>query len=153
MQTTTSYPTLTRNTSNKAHSQHAEQPRQRMEHQTYTDSESIDLPPYVPSPQTLPPCNGVRDVLLTGSTDPRHAAAWGKWGWRGRVRSWDGLVGLVRSVDNGSGTGIGTGGNSKIFFYGTLLGERNLVGTWRLAHEDPRMPAYEGAFTLGRKDE
>jgi len=118
-----------------------------------TDSESIDLPPYVPSPQTLPLCNGVRDVLLTGSTDPRHAAAWGKWGWRGRVRSWDGLVGLVRSVDNGSGTGIGTGGNSKIFFYGTLLGERNLVGTWRLAHEDPRMPAYEGAFTLGRKDE
>ncbi|KAH7870954.1 uncharacterized protein C8R40DRAFT_1175185 [Lentinula edodes] len=113
-----------------------------------------DLPPYVPSAKTIPPCNGIRDVLITGSTDPRHAAAWGKWVWRGRVRKWDGLVGLVRSVDSGpSGSSSGNGGGGKIFFYGTLLGGRNLVGTWRLAHEDPRMPAYEGAFTLGRKDE
>ncbi|KAJ3904439.1 hypothetical protein F5879DRAFT_801637 [Lentinula edodes] len=109
-----------------------------------------DLPPYVPSAKTIPPCNGIRDVLITGSTDPRHAAAWGKWVWRGRVRKWDGLVGLVRSP---SGSSSGNGGGGKIFFYGTLLGGRNLVGTWRLAHEDPRMPAYEGAFTLGRKDE
>ncbi|KAJ3917484.1 hypothetical protein F5877DRAFT_44599 [Lentinula edodes] len=109
-----------------------------------------DLPPYVPSAKTIPPCNGIRDVLITGSTDPRHAAAWGKWVWRGRVRKWDGLVGLVRSP-SGSSPSNGSGG--KIFFYGTLLGGRNLVGTWRLAHEDPRMPAYEGAFTLGRKDE
>ncbi|KAJ3877178.1 hypothetical protein F5051DRAFT_330348 [Lentinula edodes] len=109
-----------------------------------------DLPPYVPSAKTIPPCNGIRDVLITGSTDPRHAAAWGKWVWRGRVRKWDGLVGLVRSP-SGSSPSNGSGG--KIFFYGTLLGGRNLVGTWRLAHEDPRMPAYEGAFTLGRKDD
>ncbi|KAJ3806997.1 hypothetical protein F5876DRAFT_48969 [Lentinula aff. lateritia] len=109
-----------------------------------------DLPPYVPSAETIPPCNGIRDVLITGSTDPRHAAAWGKWVWRGRVRKWDGLVGLVRSP---SGSSSVNGGGGKIFFYGTLLGGRNLVGTWRLAHEDPRMPAYEGAFTLGRKDE
>jgi len=112
----------------------------------------VKLPPYVPSPQTIPSCNGIRDVLITGSTDPRHAAAWGKWVWRGRVRKWDGLVGLVRSADNGP-PGSGTGGPGKIFFYGTLIGGRNLVGTWRLAHEDPRMPAYEGAFTLGRKDD
>ncbi|KAJ4467823.1 hypothetical protein J3R30DRAFT_1736831 [Lentinula aciculospora] len=63
-----------------------------------------DLPPYVHSAQTIPPCNGIRDVLITGSTDPRHAAAWGKWIWRGRVRKWDGLVGLVRSVDSGVST-------------------------------------------------
>ncbi|KAJ3863174.1 hypothetical protein EV359DRAFT_43646 [Lentinula novae-zelandiae] len=109
-----------------------------------------DLPPYVPSAETIPPCNGIRDVLITGSTDPRHAAAWGKWVWRGRVRKWDGLVGLVRSPPGSSPV---NGGGGKIFFYGTLLGGQNLVGTWRLAHEDPRMPAYEGAFTLGRKDE
>ncbi|KAJ4481943.1 hypothetical protein J3R30DRAFT_3286192 [Lentinula aciculospora] len=107
-----------------------------------------DLPPYVPSEQTIPSCNGIRDVLITGSTDPRHAEAWGNWVWRGRVRKWDGLVGLVRSADSGVGTNF-----CKIFFYGTLLGGRNLVGTWRQANEDPRMPSYEGAFTLGRKEE
>ncbi|KAJ3904290.1 hypothetical protein F5879DRAFT_802027 [Lentinula edodes] len=111
-----------------------------------------DLPPYVPSDKTIPPCNGVLDVLITGGTDPRHAAAWGNWVWRGRVRKWDGLVGLVGSVDSGP-TGSRPGNSGKYFFYGTLLGGRNLVGTWRMAHEDPRLPAYEGAFTLGRKDE
>jgi hypothetical protein len=114
------------------------------------ESEDIEPPPYVPSPETIPLCDGIRDVVLTGSTDPRHAAAWGKWAWKGRVRSWDGLVGLVRSADTGLAS---TGGAGKIFFYGTLVGGRNLIGTWRLANEDPRMPAYEGAFTLGRKDE
>ncbi|KAJ4487154.1 hypothetical protein C8J55DRAFT_487309 [Lentinula edodes] len=111
-----------------------------------------DLPPYVPSDKTIPPCNGVLDVLITGVTDPRHAAAWGNWAWRGRVRKWDGLVGLVASVDSGP-TGSRPGNRGKYFFYGTLLGGRNFVGTWRMAHEDPRLPAYEGAFTLGRKDE
>ncbi|KAJ3844549.1 hypothetical protein F5878DRAFT_525570 [Lentinula raphanica] len=111
--------------------------------------EQDELPPYVPSVETIPPCNGIRDVVITGSTDPRHAAAWGDWVWRGRVRKWDGMVGLVRSP-NGSSAGNGGG---KIFFYGTVIRGKNLVGTWRLAHEDPRMPAYEGAFTLGRKDE
>ncbi|KAJ3715535.1 hypothetical protein C8R42DRAFT_645911 [Lentinula raphanica] len=115
--------------------------------------EQDELPPYVPSVETIPPCNGIRDVVITGSTDPRHAAAWGDWVWRGRVRKWDGMVGLVRSVNNGpNGSSAGNGGG-KIFFYGTVIRGKNLVGTWRLAHEDPRMPAYEGAFTLGRKDE
>jgi hypothetical protein len=112
---------------------------------------SNDLPSYVPSLQTLPACTGIRDVLITGSTDKRHADAWGKWVWKGRVRKWDGLIGLVRSP--GSGPAITSPSGGKIFFYGTLLGGRNFVGTWRLAHEDPRMPAYEGAFTLGKKDE
>ncbi|KAJ3726400.1 hypothetical protein DFJ43DRAFT_567771 [Lentinula guzmanii] len=111
-----------------------------------------DLPPYVPSAETLLPCNGIRDVLITGNTDPRHAAVWGNWVWKGRVRKWDGMVGLVRSANNGpNGISTGNGGGGKIFLYGTILRGRNLVGTWRLAH-DPRMPAYEGAFTLGRKD-
>ncbi|KAJ3784803.1 hypothetical protein GGU10DRAFT_19571 [Lentinula aff. detonsa] len=125
------------------------------ESESLQEDETInDLPPYVPSAETLPPCNGIRDVLITGNTDPRHAAAWGNWVWKGRVRKWDGMVGLVRSANNGSnGISTGNGGGGKIFLYGTILRGRNLVGTWRLAHEDPRMPAYEGAFTLGRKDE
>ncbi|KAJ3983586.1 hypothetical protein F5890DRAFT_1413391 [Lentinula detonsa] len=72
------------------------------EGESLQDDETInDLPPYVPSAETLPPCNGIRDVLITGNTDPRHAAAWGNWVWKGRVRKWDGMVGLVRSANNG----------------------------------------------------
>ncbi|KAJ3733312.1 hypothetical protein DFJ43DRAFT_995509 [Lentinula guzmanii] len=72
------------------------------EGESLQEDETInDLPPYVPSAQTLPPCNGIRDVLITGNTDPRHAAAWGNWVWKGRVRKWDGMVGLVRSANNG----------------------------------------------------
>ncbi|KIK59368.1 hypothetical protein GYMLUDRAFT_678232 [Collybiopsis luxurians FD-317 M1] len=55
-----------------------------------------NLPSYVLSPSTIPPCNGIRDILLRGTTDPRHANAWGNWSWKGRVRKWDGLIGLVR---------------------------------------------------------
>ena len=58
-----------------------------------------DLPPYVPSPSTIPVCNGIRDVIITGTTDARHANAWGKWSWKGRVRKWDGLIGMVRECD------------------------------------------------------
>ncbi|KIK59375.1 hypothetical protein GYMLUDRAFT_245443 [Collybiopsis luxurians FD-317 M1] len=120
-----------------------------------SDSDS-DLPPYVPSPSTIPVCNGIRDVIITGTTDARHANAWGKWAWKGRVRKWDGLIGMIRepALDGPSGLAPGgTGGAGKIFFYGTLVGGKNLVGTWRMANQDPRMPAYEGAFTLGRKEE
>ncbi|KAJ3913114.1 hypothetical protein F5877DRAFT_71834 [Lentinula edodes] len=60
-----------------------------------------DLPPYVPSAETIPPCNGIRDTLITGSTDPRHAAAWSKWVGRGQVRKWVVFVHLVKSVDSG----------------------------------------------------
>ncbi|KAF9063613.1 hypothetical protein BDP27DRAFT_1426701 [Rhodocollybia butyracea] len=114
----------------------------------------LDLPSYDPSSSTLPPCTGIRDVIITGTTDTRHAEAWGDWTWQGRVRKWDGLVGIVRSGSVNPNAPPGARSNrGKIFFYGTLLGSTNLVGTWRVAHEDPRMPAYEGAFTLGKKEE
>ncbi|KIK59378.1 hypothetical protein GYMLUDRAFT_678441 [Collybiopsis luxurians FD-317 M1] len=116
-----------------------------------------DLPPYVPSPSTIPVCNGIRDVIITGTTDARHASAWGKWAWKGRVRKWDGLIGMIREPALDGPLGLPPGGSieeaRKIFFYGTLIGGKNLVGTWRVANHDPKMPAFEGAFTLGRKEE
>ncbi|KAF5345266.1 hypothetical protein D9757_014429 [Collybiopsis confluens] len=111
----------------------------------YANAETeVDLPAYVPSPSTIPPCNGIRDVLVTGTTDGRHAEAWRRWAWKGRVRK-EPLEGPLDAT--------GGSGGGKIFFYGTILGGKNFVGTWRLANQDPRMPAYEGAFTLGKKEE
>ncbi|KAJ7907532.1 hypothetical protein B0H13DRAFT_691059 [Mycena leptocephala] len=40
-------------------------------------------------------CDGVQDVVFAGETDPRHGAAWHHYGYSGRVRPWDGLIGLV----------------------------------------------------------
>ncbi|KAF5345268.1 hypothetical protein D9757_014426 [Collybiopsis confluens] len=119
-----------------------------------SSSDDPDLPPYIPSPSTIPLCTGIRDILVTGSTDPRHANAWGNWTWKGRVRKWDGLIGLVREqAGEGPPYGMSTASGGKLFFSGTLVGGRNFIGTWRMAYEDPRLPAWEGAFTLGRKDE
>ena len=58
-------------------------------------------------------CIGIRDIILTGEvhqlfdadsllmltisqTDPNHGMAWGRFTFLGRVRSWDGLIALVR---------------------------------------------------------
>ncbi|KAF9063619.1 hypothetical protein BDP27DRAFT_1477840 [Rhodocollybia butyracea] len=87
-----------------------------------------------------------------GTTDTCHAEAWGDWAWQGRVRKWDGLVGIVRSGSVNPNTPPGAHSNrGKIFFYGTLLGLTNLFGTWRVTHEDPRTPAYEGRLRWGRR--
>ncbi|EIN03979.1 hypothetical protein PUNSTDRAFT_128535 [Punctularia strigosozonata HHB-11173 SS5] len=40
--------------------------------------------------------SGVRDILLLGETGAPHGAAWGDHVFVGRVRSWDGLVVLLR---------------------------------------------------------
>ncbi|KAJ7626479.1 hypothetical protein B0H17DRAFT_1218616 [Mycena rosella] len=40
-------------------------------------------------------CDGVQDVVFTGETDPRHGMAWHHYEYAGRVRPWDGLIGLV----------------------------------------------------------
>jgi len=42
------------------------------------------------------PCRGIRDITVTGSVLPRHAAAWLDCEYYGRVRPYDGLVALVR---------------------------------------------------------
>ncbi|KAJ7146660.1 hypothetical protein C8R44DRAFT_973360, partial [Mycena epipterygia] len=40
-------------------------------------------------------CDGVQDVVFTGATDPHHGMAWHHYEYNGRVRPWDGLIGLV----------------------------------------------------------
>jgi hypothetical protein len=59
-------------------------------------------------------CSGIQDIVFTGEvhhpflrqpltdadhfaqTDPDHGMAWGRFAFLGRVRSWDGLIALVR---------------------------------------------------------
>ncbi|KAK0205487.1 hypothetical protein DFS33DRAFT_1487557 [Desarmillaria ectypa] len=93
----------------------------------------------------LPPCTGVQDVIVTGSTDDRHGQAWNHYTYYGRVRRWDGMIGILRVPRN-----IGLG---KWFFYGYIVGGKNFVGNWRITHEDPGMPTVEGAFCLSKVTE
>ncbi|KAF9060113.1 hypothetical protein BDP27DRAFT_1370810 [Rhodocollybia butyracea] len=101
----------------------------------------LDLPVYDPLLLMLPPCTGIHNVIITGTKDTHHVEAWGDWMWQG----WAG-----GDCEERFSARLNRG---KIFFYGTLLGLTNVVGTWTVTHEDPWMPAYEGAFTLGKKEE
>ncbi|KAG7451963.1 uncharacterized protein BT62DRAFT_926163 [Guyanagaster necrorhizus] len=92
-----------------------------------------------------PPCTGVQDVIITGRTDERHGQAWNHYTYYGRVRRWDGMIGILRVArDRRLGN---------LFFYGYIVGGKNFVGNWRITHEDPGMPAWEGPFTLSKVTE
>ncbi len=93
--------------------------------------------------ERLPPCTGVQDVVLRGTTDSRHAQAWNDYSYYGRIRQWDGMVTLMR-----------VGGPTSLFLYGYITGDgRGLVGNWRIGTGEVGVPSYEGAFTMGRVDE
>lgn len=84
------------------------------------------------------------DIVLTGTTDTAHGAAWNHFAYRGRVRLFDGLVGILReSRDRRLGD---------LFFYGYVVGGRNLVGNWRVAFAEGALPAWEGAFSMSRRE-
>ncbi|ESK87556.1 hypothetical protein Moror_2005 [Moniliophthora roreri MCA 2997] len=95
---------------------------------------------------TRPQSHGTQDVVLTGSTDERHGKAWYHYTFHGRVRSWDGCVGLLRVPRDPT--------KGRLLFYGHLVGGgKTFVGNWRVASHDPNIPAYEGAFIMGKKEE
>ncbi|KIY51681.1 hypothetical protein FISHEDRAFT_70652 [Fistulina hepatica ATCC 64428] len=106
----------------------------------------------VPSHRARPrpgACSHVQDVVLTGITEARHAAAWGDYAYIGRVRAADGLIGILR---------VPTARNAlphamPIFLYGYLDGGgRNFIGHWRAAvpHDDEPFPL-EGPFSMSRR--
>jgi hypothetical protein len=77
--------------------------------------------------------------------DDRHAEAWGRFVYYGRVRPWDGLIGIVRL-----GRDLGNAG-SKFFFHGYIYGGRTFVGNWRYASTDALVPSVESSFVLSRR--
>ncbi|KAK0430892.1 hypothetical protein EV421DRAFT_1721055 [Armillaria borealis] len=96
----------------------------------------------------LPPCTGVQDVIITGKTDDRHGQAWNHYTYYGRVRRWDGMIGILRIAVSFRDRRLGN-----LFFFGYLVDGKNFVGNWRITHEDPGMPAWAGPFTLSKVTE
>ncbi|KAI3603067.1 hypothetical protein WG66_014973 [Moniliophthora roreri] len=107
----------------------------------YQESIEDGLPPH--DSHKVLECDGIQDVVITGETDDRHGQAWNHYTFHGRVRHHDGLVGVLRCPRNPR---LGN-----IFFYGTIIGGQNFIGNWRVADADPTIPAWEGAFSLGKK--
>ncbi|KAI5885270.1 uncharacterized protein SCHCODRAFT_02520877 [Schizophyllum commune H4-8] len=90
-------------------------------------------------PRALKECCHTSSILLVGTTDERHAAAWFDWEYYGRVRSCDGMIGLLRFPKAGSPFATGHFHASYTFFYGYIHGGRNFVGTWRRVFPDGTM--------------
>ncbi|KAJ7133407.1 hypothetical protein C8R44DRAFT_899892 [Mycena epipterygia] len=108
------------------------------------DADEEDTPP-AHDPDRVPTCNGIQDIIFTGATDLRHGQAWNHFEFYGRLRAWDGMIGILRvSSDPRLGT---------LFFYGYIVGGHKFVGNWRAAHQDVGVPAYESAFTMARRDD
>ncbi|KAF8954211.1 hypothetical protein BDZ97DRAFT_1866553 [Flammula alnicola] len=73
---------------------------------------------------------------------PPSGLAWGqRYTTYGRVRGWDGLVGLLR---------VGRAPVNYIFIFGYVVGERTFVGEWRVAASDPLRPTWGSAFVMSR---
>ncbi|KAG6891619.1 hypothetical protein C0992_001304 [Termitomyces sp. T32_za158] len=88
-------------------------------------------------------CNGVKEVVILGETDPVHGAAFHHWELEGRVRPADGLfLALRRPKDVQMGT---------MLFWGYFVGGESLVGNWRAGGTDLSVPAWEGTFVWGRR--
>ncbi|KAF8657156.1 hypothetical protein AX16_002270 [Volvariella volvacea WC 439] len=71
------------------------------------------------TPQTSSTCRGIRDIIITGTTDHRHGQAWNDYVYFGRVRSWDGLVGILRRPKRAE---LGD-----LFMYGYVVGGKGGV--------------------------
>jgi len=132
---------------------------------------------------TSAPCAGIQDIALSGQTPPQHAL-WCTGGqgytFYGRVRPWDGLIGIMRvgAVGRRVGLGMGVDGNGAnaagvggeegeregegegeeegllmdtTFMFGYLVGDTTFVGEWRVAGADPLKPAWSGPIVLSRR--
>jgi hypothetical protein len=114
------------------------------------DEDDLDLSDSTTLLSTIPPCTSSScpsDTIITGSMDERHSEAWGNFAYYGRVRPWDGLVGILRI-----GTRDENAGN-RFFFYGYVYGGRNFVGNWRYAGADAVSAGMESSFVLTRRGE
>lgn len=129
------------------------------------------------------PCTGILDVVFTGVTEERHGDAWCHYMYYGRLREWDGLIVLVGVPVSLSSlpftivihtftdhqlhppvfvhpthslhaqNDINERLWGKWIFRGYLHGGQNFTGRWRHYAYDLFSPAYEGAFTLSKRDD
>ncbi|KAJ7465818.1 hypothetical protein B0H11DRAFT_62665 [Mycena galericulata] len=92
-------------------------------------------------------CDGVQDVVFSGGTDPSHGMAWHHYEYAGRVRPWDGLIGLVMRPRNR------TIGLATYFISGHLVGRDTFEGTWQMASQDVLAPSWGGSVCFARAEE
>ncbi|KAJ7440071.1 hypothetical protein B0H11DRAFT_549234 [Mycena galericulata] len=92
-------------------------------------------------------CDGVQDVVFSGGTDPSHGMAWHHYEYAGRVRPWDGLIGLVMRPRNR------TLGLATYFISGRLVGRDTFEGTWQMASQDVLAPSWGGSVCFARGEE
>jgi len=90
--------------------------------------------------------SGVQDIIITGETCERQGEAWGYYCYIGRVRSWDGLVVLLRIPMNQ------IRGRGRLIFKG-YVHQRSLVGRWRDTATGTHTVGFEGGFILCKEDE
>lgn len=81
----------------------------------------------------------VGDVIVTGKTDSRHAAAWGAFHVLGRIRLVDGLVVLARESLFDAGTSL---------LRGYVTSSQNFVGRLKGESSGTEPAAWEGTFSL-----
>ncbi|RDB15717.1 hypothetical protein Hypma_003945 [Hypsizygus marmoreus] len=122
-------------------------------------------------------CDGVREIVLVGETDPTHSHAFNPYTFHGRIRPYDGLIGILRSPHPNPRAHFSSSsqlsphaapypypdvhigqegqGGEGLLFYGYLVGGDNFVGSWRVVGEDmgAGTPVWEGAFCLGRRED
>ncbi|OSD00575.1 hypothetical protein PYCCODRAFT_1370942 [Trametes coccinea BRFM310] len=96
-------------------------------------------------------CSGILDIIITGETLTRHALAWGDYRIYGRVRSWDGLVVLVRAPALESHLPPpDPDRRDTAIFRGYLVGGTNLVGAWRNVTDSVHTIPVEGPFVVSK---
>ncbi|KAJ7088524.1 hypothetical protein B0H15DRAFT_292912 [Mycena belliarum] len=98
-------------------------------------------------------CDGVQDVVFTGATDPRHGMAWHHYEYAGRVRPWDGLIGLVMRPDHPLPQRDRTLGLATYFISGHLVGRNTFEGSWQMSAQDVLAPSWGGSICLARGEE
>ncbi|KAI0824486.1 hypothetical protein BC628DRAFT_1377875 [Trametes gibbosa] len=91
------------------------------------------------------------DIIITGETERRHALAWGNYHIYGRVRSWDGLIVLMRAPAREPDLLSPFPERLEPYvFRGYLLGGANLVGTWRHVTDSIHTIPIEGPFVVSK---
>ncbi|KAI0357969.1 hypothetical protein OH77DRAFT_1475866 [Trametes cingulata] len=96
-------------------------------------------------------CSGILDIVITGETLPRHALAYGNFRYYGRVRSWDGLVVLVRApAPSLAPLSPDPDHLDTYVLRGYLVGGTNLVGAWRHVTDSIHTIPLEGPFVVSK---
>ncbi len=84
-------------------------------------------------------------------TQTHHALAWGNYCIYGRVRSWDGLIVLVRApAPDPDHLSPFPDRLEPYVFRGYLLGGANLVGAWRHVTDSIHTIPVEGPFVVSK---